>query len=158
MTDESRFFLKNWGLIFCPTGQKQGQKEVFCYFLEFGWLDFLEITYNDSLQQFLSSSRGKTDKKIWSPNFGPKSGQKLGVFLLFTQAWFISYLLNCIGDSLEQFLDTSRGKLHTKNWDVQIWAKWAKIGPKIRFFTIFWSFVSVIGNCIGWLPGRMSNY
>ena len=35
-------------------------------------------------------------------------------FLLFSQAWFISYLLNCIGDSLEQFLDTSRGKLHKK--------------------------------------------
>ena len=58
-------------------------------------------------------------------------------FLLFSQAWFISYLLNCIGDSLEQFLDTSRGKLHKKKWDVQIWAIWAKIGPKIRFFTIF---------------------
>ena len=65
----------------------------------FGSLVFLEIEYNDSLQQFITSSRGKThEKKFWGPNLGhnmPKSGPKL-VFLPFSQVWFISFPLNCI--------------------------------------------------------------
>ena len=32
-------------------------------FLKFGSLVFLEIAYNDNLQQFLTSNRGKTDEK-----------------------------------------------------------------------------------------------
>ena len=71
-------------------GLNQAQNEVFCDFLEFGSLVFLEIAYNDSLQQCLTTSRGKTRKK----------------------------------------------KLRA-----QIWAKQAKIRPKIRFFTILSSLV-----------------
>ena len=57
--------------------------------IEFGWYDFLEIEYNDSLQQCLTSGRGKTLEK----SFG---GPKLG-FSPFSQDWFTSSLLNCIG-------------------------------------------------------------
>ena len=38
----------------------EAQNEVFRYFLEFGSYVFLEIGYNDSLQQCLTSSRDKT--------------------------------------------------------------------------------------------------
>ena len=62
-------------------------------FLEFESLVFLEIKYDDSLQQCLTSSRGKTHEKyFWGPNLGLKLG-----FLPFSQAWFISFSLNCIG-------------------------------------------------------------
>ena len=51
-------------------GAKIGPKtRFFCHFLKFGSLVFLEITCNDSLQQFLTYSKGKTNEK----NFvGPK--------------------------------------------------------------------------------------
>ena len=78
-----------------PTVLNQAQDEVFCDFLEFASLDFCETAYNDSLHQCLTSSRGKTKKK-WGPKFIQKSGPKLG-FLSFSQVWFISFLLNCIG-------------------------------------------------------------
>ena len=43
----------------------------FSHFLKFGSLVFLEIAYNNSLQQYLTSNRGKTyAKKIGSPTFG----------------------------------------------------------------------------------------
>ena len=51
MTEEGRFLTKNFG----------GRN-----FLEFGSLVFLEIAYNDSSQQCLTSSRSKTHEK----NFG----------------------------------------------------------------------------------------
>ena len=50
------------------TGLNQVQIEVFCHFLEFGSLIFLEIACNDSLQQCLTSSRDKT--QIWGANLG----------------------------------------------------------------------------------------
>ena len=67
------------------SGPKLG---VFCHFLKFGSLVFLEIAYSDSLQQCITCSRGKTrEQKFWEPNLGqnrPKSGPKLG-FLPFSQ-------------------------------------------------------------------------
>ena len=45
-----------------PMGQNQVQNLVFCHFLKFGSLIFLEITDNDSLQQWLTSSRDKIYK------------------------------------------------------------------------------------------------
>ena len=48
---------------------KLGPKLSFCHFLKFGSLVFLEISYNDSLEQFLTSSRGKIqEKKFWDSN------------------------------------------------------------------------------------------
>ena len=52
----------------------------FCHFLKFGLLVFLEIAQSDSLEQFLTTSRGKTHKKIEEGqiltkqySFGPKT-------------------------------------------------------------------------------------
>ena len=83
-----------------PKRSKSGPKLGFCHFLKFGSLVFLEIAYNDSLQQCLTSSRDKTYKKIfWGPTMdqnGPKPGSKL-VLLPFSQVWFISFPVYCIG-------------------------------------------------------------
>ena len=71
---------------------------ICCYFFKFGSLVFLEIEYSDSLEQCVTSTKGKSyEKRFWGPNFGqngPKSGPEL-VFLLFSQVWFISLPLNC---------------------------------------------------------------
>ena len=88
------------------------------HFLKFGSLFFLEIAYNDSLQQCITSSIGKAhEKNLWEPNLGqngPKPGPKL-VFLPFSQVSFISFLLIAYDDSLEHCLTTSRDKTHQKN-------------------------------------------
>ena len=86
---------------FGPKVPKSGPKLVlFLHFLKFGSLVFLEIAYKDSLQQCITSSRGKTYKKfLGGLNFdqnGPNSGPEL-VFLPFSQIWFIGLPLNCIG-------------------------------------------------------------
>ena len=85
---------------FAPKGPKSSPKLVFFHFLKFCSLVFFQIAYNDSLQQCITSSRDKSHgKNILGPNLGqnePKSGPKLG-FLPFSQAWFISFPLNCIG-------------------------------------------------------------
>ena len=61
----------------------------FSHFLKFSSLVFLEITYNDSLQQCITSSRGKTQEKNFgglnSGQNGSKSGPKLVFFLPFSQ-------------------------------------------------------------------------
>ena len=75
MTNEAKVLKKKD--LFC-----QKKKKVFCYFLKFGSLIFLEITYNDRLRQCLTSRRDKTQEKYLGPKFGPnkpKSGSKLGV-------------------------------------------------------------------------------
>ena len=71
---------KNFGTEFGPLGQnrpKSGSKLVFfCHLLKFGSLVFLEITYNDSLQQFLTSSRHKIhEKKLFGGQRGQSRGQ-----------------------------------------------------------------------------------
>ena len=74
----------------------------FCHFLEFGSEVFLEIAYDDSLRQCLTSSRVvelEQTKKKFGPKLGPnrpKLGPKLG-FLPFSQVWFISFHLNSLG-------------------------------------------------------------
>ena len=63
MTYEARLLKKNGGPTeFGPNGHKSGQNEIF-YFFEFGSYVFLKITYDDRLQQFLTSSGGKTHEK-----------------------------------------------------------------------------------------------
>ena len=46
-----------------PTRLNYAQNEVIHHFLEFGSLVFLKNAYNDSLQQYLKSSRSKTQEK-----------------------------------------------------------------------------------------------
>ena len=40
-------------------------------------------------------------------------------------------------DSFRQCISPSRGEIHEKKFEFQIWAKQAKISPKIRLFAIF---------------------
>ena len=72
MTDEARFLKKKKkfrGPNLSSTGLHQAENEVFRYFVGFGSLVFLEIAYRDSLQQCLTSSRGKIhEKEIRGPN------------------------------------------------------------------------------------------
>ena len=76
-------------------GPKFGPKSdlklgFFCHFPNFGLLVFLEIAYNDSLQQFLRSSRVKTPEKKFGEQIWAKIGPEIR-FLLFSQVWFISF-------------------------------------------------------------------
>ena len=47
------------------------QNKVFCDFLKFGLLVFLEIAYNDGLQHCIKSNRGKIYEKHF---LGPELG------------------------------------------------------------------------------------
>ena len=74
VTNEARFLKKKlaariWG----EWGKMEPKIRVFCHFLKIGSFVFLEIVYNDSLQQCLTSSRSKIHKKIfWSPNLSQR--------------------------------------------------------------------------------------
>ena len=66
------FDKKNLRPVFGPKGLKLGPKGH--NFFEFGSLVFLGILYSDGLQQFLTSSRGKTyEKSFWGPNLDQTS-------------------------------------------------------------------------------------
>ena len=70
MTDKPRFLggEKKWQPGFGP--ESDLKLVFFCHFLKFGSLVLLEIAYNDSLQQCLTSSRGKIHyKNFCDPNF-----------------------------------------------------------------------------------------
>ena len=87
---------KIWSMEFEPNWPKLGSKLVFFWhFLKFGAIVFLEIAYNDILEQCLTSSRGKIHEKNLGAQTRPKSGPKLG-FLPFLKVWFIIFLWNCI--------------------------------------------------------------
>ena len=89
--------------------------KISCNFLKFGALVFLEIAYNYSLQQCISS-RVKTQKKVLGTNLG-KKGPKLDLtpgLRPFSQIWFISFLEVAYNDSLQQCLTCSRDKIHKK--------------------------------------------
>ena len=64
-----------WGPNLGQRGQHQAQNYAFCHFLIFGSLVFLEIAYNNSLQQCMPFSRVKLTKKIGGPNFGQNEAQ-----------------------------------------------------------------------------------
>ena len=70
MTDEARFLKKKkkkWQPEFGPNRPKSGPKLGFFHFLKFDSLVFveLEIAYNGSLQQCVTSGRGKIHKKTF---------------------------------------------------------------------------------------------
>ena len=110
--------------------------KISCNFLKFGALVFLEIAYNYSLQQCISS-RVKTQKKVLGPNLG-KKGPKLDLtpgLRPFSQIWFISFLEVAYNDSLQQCLTRSRGKIFEKNFfDPKFGPKGPKLVPKLGFF------------------------
>ena len=80
MTNDARFLKKKkiWRPEFGPTGPKSGLKLVFFSFSQF-WLIcslyFLEIAYNDSLQQCIICSRGKTNEKNSGEQIWAKRGE-----------------------------------------------------------------------------------
>ena len=73
--------------IFGETGGPNEQKSVpkldFCHFLKFGSLVFLEIAYNDSLQQCITSSRGKILKKSFGDQIWAKIRLKTRFSVIF---------------------------------------------------------------------------
>ena len=81
VTDKARFLKnKNGGPNLDQMVQNRGRNYVFCHFLKFGWLVFLEFTHNDSFQQQITSHRGKIHEKnfwtqIWAK--GTKTGSEL---------------------------------------------------------------------------------
>ena len=63
VTDKARLLKKRfWCPEFWPNLPKSVPKWVFWDFLEFGLYVFVEITYDDSLWQYLLSNRGKSHK------------------------------------------------------------------------------------------------
>ena len=90
------FGKKNWRPETGPNEPKSGPKLVFLPFSQVYSLVFLEITYNDSLQQ--SITWGKAHKKNWESKFGSKRAKirpKIS-FSPFSQVWFISFPWNYI--------------------------------------------------------------
>ena len=84
-------------------GQNRSKSDPKLVFLPFRQVWFISFRLNYIRLELrgicLTTRRGKTRKKILRPKFGsnkPKSGRKLG-FWLFSQVWFISFPLNCIG-------------------------------------------------------------
>ena len=92
------FYKKNGSPNLGRTGLNQAQNRVFHPFLEFQSYVFLEMEYDDSLPQCLTSSREKSHEKNWDPNLD-QSGQNWSqnvLFFSFSQVWFISFPLTCI--------------------------------------------------------------
>ena len=123
---EARLLKKNGGPTeFGSNGHKSGQDEVFCYFLEFVSYVFLEIAYNDSPWQCLTSSGSKTDEKsleaqTWATQ--AKIGAEisfLGHFLRFGLLVFFDIAQDC---SLERCLMSSRAKTST-TMTTKLWPK-----------------------------------
>ena len=109
MTDEARFKKKNWRPETGPNEPKSGPKLVFLPFSQVYSLVFLEIMYNDSLQQ--SITLGKAHNKIGSLNLGqngPKSGPTL-VFRHFLKFGSLVFLEITYNNSLQQCIKKNFG-------------------------------------------------
>ena len=117
---------KNWGPKFGPKLPKSVPKLGFCHFLKFSALFFLEIAYSDSLQQCITSSKGKTYKNVWGSGLGQNESK------LFSQVWFIIFPWIEYSDSLQQWLTSSRGKTHDKDFWGPNWGQ-NKSCPKLVF-------------------------
>ena len=109
---KSDFWKKSQRPDFWLNWPKSGPNEVF---VEFGSQVFLEIAYNDSLQQCVTSSGGEIlEKKSGEPT----RNQVLRHFLKFGSLVFFQIAFY---DSLERFLTTSP----IKNLASRIWAQQA---------------------------------
>ena len=117
-------------------GQNWPQNQVFCHFLKFGSLVFLGIAYNDSLQQFLTSSTGKIYIKIFWAQIWGKGGQnqiRNQVFCHFLKFGSLDFLDIAYNDSLQQCIISSRGKTHEKNfWGPNLGQNGPKSGLKLQ--------------------------
>ena len=96
-------------------GLNQAQDKVFCHFLDFGSLVFLEIAYSDSLQQCPTFSKGKTHKKMFGAQIRVRRAKivaKINFFWYFLTFGSLVFLEIAYNDSMEQFLETNRGKIY----------------------------------------------
>ena len=128
-------------------GKNTSQNQVFFPSSQFGLLIFIEIAYIDSLQQCITSSRGKSKKKKkkkkkkkWGSYLGQnglKSGFKVSFLLFFRFASLVFLKITC-NDSQQLCLTSSRGKTYGKNGD-QILAKMGKNQTQNQFFPHFLS-------------------
>ena len=76
---------------------KSGPKLGYLSFFMFDTLVFIEIAYNDSLQQCITSVRKKLSQKSFGEKIWVKTGQNQAqnlFFLPFSQVWFVSFPLN----------------------------------------------------------------
>ena len=115
---------------FGPERPKSALKLGFLPFSQFGSLVFLEIRYNDSLQQFLTSSRGTTHKKNFGDQIWAKVEYKTRFFCHFLRFGSLVFLEIAYNDSLQQCITPSRGKNHKKIfWEPNLGQKGAKSDP-----------------------------
>ena len=134
--------------------QHRTQNQVFCHFLKFASLVFLEIAYNDRLQQCLTSSRGRIHEKFWAPKLGHNWAQDQVFFCHFLKLGSLAYLQIAYRDSWQQCITSIRGKTHEKKF---LGPKRSKNRPKICFFTFSQvQYISFSLNCIGWQLGTLS--
>ena len=76
-----------FGPKFKPKEPKSCLELFFCYFFKFGSLVFLEIEYSDSLEQCVTSTKGKTYKKDFGTKLWPKRTKirpKISFFAIFS--------------------------------------------------------------------------
>ena len=114
-----------------------GPKTRHLLFFKCGSLVFPEIAYNDSLQQYPTSSRGKIHEKItWGPNLGQR-GQNWSqnqVFLtIFSKFGSLAFLEIANNNILLQCITFSRGKTHKKILRPNLSQNGPKSGPKLSF-------------------------
>ena len=113
MTVEARFLKKDFdSLNLGSAALKQAQNGFFRHFPEFESLVFFQSTYNNSLQQCLISSRGKTHER----NFGAKIRPEISFFCHFLKLGSLVFLEIAYNDSLQQCLTSGREKTHKKKF------------------------------------------
>ena len=131
---------KIWGPNLAQRGLSHSRNQVFCHFLKFGSLVFLQIALNYSVQQYMTSSRGRTQKKKFGDQIWAKTGQNwpqnqvFGHFLKFGSLVFLEIEYN---DSLQQCMTSSRGKTHKKFGGTKFGSKRPKSGPNLGFLPFF---------------------
>ena len=147
MTDEARFLKRKFdSLNLGQMGQNPAWNQVFCYFLKFGSLFFLEIAYNDSLQQCITSRRIRVDTiKIFGDQIlakGTKIGLETSFFCHFLKFCSLVFFEIAYNDTLQQCITSVRGKTQESFfWGPNLGQNGPKSGPKLDFFTIFSSLV-----------------
>ena len=123
--------------------QNPTQNQVFCNFLKFGSLVFLEITYNDRLQQYTKSSRGTTYKKKFGERIWGIMGQNQAQnqFLChFLKFGSLDFLEIAYTDSLQQCITSDRAKTYEKIFRNQILCKTGQNLAQNQVFGYFLKF------------------
>ena len=95
-------------------------QQVFRHFLEFGSLVFVEIVYNDSLQQCLTSTRGETYEKRFGTQIGPNESKSDQTSQNYVFRNFLKFGLLVLREiaynrNLQQFMKLTEKKLGAQN-------------------------------------------